>query len=336
MLVITLGDPHSVNIELIAPLLSKSDWLAETPVVLVGSAWQWRDQCQRLGLPDGAPLAIKTPSEVHGPGVYFAEVGPHEGTATAESLASVVRGAMSLRALAWLRQCPQSMQRLAVVTAPIDKYACAQAGFSHGGQTEFFAELWGGEAIMILAGPRLRVGLATNHLALREVPGALSEELIVKKLNLFISSLGSVFGQIKPRIAVCGLNPHAGDSGLFGDEERLILGPAIARVQAEQTALASGAEIIGPVPADTAFYRAYQGGFSGVLAMYHDQGLGPLKTVHFDTAVNVSGGLKHFRASPDHGPARDLFLKGQASNASMELAIGLALNHLRQAAQSES
>ena len=336
MLVITLGDPHSVNIELLAPLLRKPGLLEATPVVLVGSAWQWRDQCQRLGFDGGSPQLIKSPAQVQGPGLYLAEVGPHEGAAPAETLDPVVRGAMSLRALAWLRQCPKDLQRLAVVTAPIDKYACAQAGFTHGGQTEFFADLWGGEAVMILAGPRLRVGLATNHLPLRDVADALSEDLIVAKLNLLIASLTSVFAQVQPRIAVCGLNPHAGDSGLFGDEERLIITPAILRVQAEQVAARSGVVISGPLPADTAFHRAYHGEFAAVLAMYHDQGLGPLKTVHFDTAVNVSGGLKHFRASPDHGPARDLFLQHRASSASMELALSLALNHLRACAPSES
>jgi 4-hydroxythreonine-4-phosphate dehydrogenase len=221
---------------------------------------------------------------------------------------------------------------LAVVTGPIDKYAARAADFAYPGQTEFFADLWQSQAIMILAGPKLRVGLVTNHLALRDVAGAISSDLICSKAILLTQSLRSTFGITCPRVAVTGLNPHAGDGGLFGDEEHRLIAPALKRAQ---LLLGSEATLTGPLPADTAFYRGYRGDFDAVLAMYHDQGLGPLKTVHFDDAVNISGGLRHFRASPDHGPAADLFLRRTASPASLAAAIKLAGDYLQKFGETE-
>ena len=237
-----------------------------------------------------------------------------------------------VRSLEWLRTLDKARHQvraetpLAVVTGPIDKYAAKCAGYSFPGQTEFFADLWQTPAIMILAGPQLRVGLATNHLALRDVPGSLTQRLIVDKLLLLSQSMREIYGIATPRIAVCGLNPHASDQGLFGDEEARVIVPAITEARLH---LGKSATLVGPVPADTAFYFGYKGEFDCVLAMYHDQGLGPLKTVHFDNAVNISGGLRHFRVSPDHGPASDLYLRGRASPASLVQAINLAVSYLR-------
>jgi 4-hydroxythreonine-4-phosphate dehydrogenase len=243
----------------------------------------------------------------------------------AEELAAPVRGALAVRSLAQVGALTAAVpagRRLAVITGPIDKHACVLAGFAHGGQTEYFEELWGAPAVMTLAGSRLRVGLVTNHLPLKDVPKALTAGTVLAKLALFVRTLREAFGCKRPRVAVCGVNPHAGDGGLFGDEESRCLAPALAAFKGD-------ADVTGPVPADTAFYRAYHGAFDGVLAMYHDQGLGPLKTVHFDDAVNLSGGLPHFRASPDHGPARDLFLRKAASPASFALTLDLAAAYLR-------
>ena len=146
---------------------------------------------------------------------------------------------------------------------------------------------------MILAGPKLRVGLATNHLALKDVPKALNQDLVRRKIELLKSSLAKILGLEFAKIGVCALNPHASDNGLFGDEEEKNI--RACHISSFEN------DVTGPFPADTLFHFAYTGQYDGVLAMYHDQGLGPLKTVHFYDAVNITGGLKHLRVSPDHG-----------------------------------
>lgn len=330
MLLITLGDPHSVNVELLAPLLAaeaKGGRQATYPHVLIGSAWHWRDQTTRLGLSEAVPYEIVETLADAPPGHWsFLDIGEASLSVPAERLSSEQRGELAVRALEALHSVT-TLPRLAVVTAPIDKHAASLAGFKHPGQTEFFESLWGTDAVMILAGPRLRVGLATNHLPLREVVPALSIEKIAGKAALFAKTLREAYGFPQPRLAILAVNPHAGDGGLFGDEDELLVRPAVERARA----LAPFARFDGPLPADTAFFRAYAGAYDGVLAQYHDQGLGPLKTVHFDDAVNLSGGLAHLRVSPDHGPAADLFLKGQASNKSFDAALAMARRYLKEA-----
>ena len=325
MLVFTLGDPYSVNVELAHP------WLAGEPardllragvaIAIVGSWTQWLDQEQRL---QRQPLHCEHRSSLlqAGPGsISFIDIDPGGRAVAADQLTSQERGRIAVAALAVLRHLPPPSQPLAVVTGPIDKHACHAAGFGFPGQTEFFADLWQAPAIMTLAGPRLRVGLVTNHLPLAAVPALIDTELVEQKLSLFVKTLRQAFGLAAPRVAVCGLNPHASDHGLFGDQEARVIAPAIAAVRTQ-----TGVEIVGPLPADTVFYRCFHGHYDGVLAMYHDQGLGPLKTVHFDEAVNLSGGLPHLRVSPDHGPAADLFLQERASPRSFERAFELAAN----------
>lgn len=333
MFLIPLGDVHSVNIELLAPLARAAETsfpLPGQPIVIIGSAWQWQDQLQRLGQRPLALAEIRNFESAEPDRVSFLDIGTPSDAHPAETLDPSVRGALALRALESLRTLRvDANRRLAVLTGSIDKQACHQAGFGFPGQTEFFASLWQAEAIMVLAGPRLRVGLVTNHLALASVTGALNQDLVATKVVLFAKTLHSVFGVLKPRLAVCGVNPHAGDGGLFGNEEASIITPALAMAAQELKRVGLAVDIAGPLAADTIFYRAYRGDFDGVLAMYHDQGLGPLKTVHFDNGVNLSGGLPHLRVSPDHGPARDLFLQRRASPASWNYAFQIALNYLK-------
>lgn len=303
MLVITLGEVLGVSVELAARTLAAAPHVRAT---VIGSAFHWRDQLARLGLA--------------APDCTFVDVAADLPEVPAEALPERQRGLIAVRALERLKELgvPPG-ERLAVVTAPIDKHACHLAGYQYPGQTEYFEALWGRPAVMTLAGPRLRVGLVTNHLRLADVPGALSRALVEDKIRLFAETLTRAFGIARPRLVIAGLNPHASDQGLFGDEEARIIAPAVAAARQKLAA-----EISGPEPADTAFYRCFHGAYDGVLAMYHDQGLGPLKTVHFDEAVNLSGGLPHLRVSPDHGPARDLYLTGKASTRSFALALDLA------------
>ncbi len=212
----------------------------------------------------------------------------------------------------------------AIVTAPISKKAISLAGYSFPGHTEFIADRTGSEsfAMMLVAGP-LRVGLVTIHLALRHVPEAVSRERILDRLALLHRSLRIDFGIQRPRIAVLGLNPHAGEGGVLGAEEIDIIRPAV--VEAKE----SGVLAFGPFPADGFFGQGLQGRYDAVLAMYHDQGLAPFKALSFGSGVNFTAGLPIVRTSPDHGTAFDIAGRGEADPSSMREAIELAMEIVR-------
>jgi 4-hydroxythreonine-4-phosphate dehydrogenase len=212
-----------------------------------------------------------------------------------------------------------SGQVSAMVTGPISKELMHQAGYQFEGHTELLAHLTGTkDYVMMLAGDRLRVSLVTIHCALAEVPRRLSEALIVKTISITYRSLERDFGIDKPRVAVAALNPHAGESGLFGMEDRTIVGPAV------EAARDSGLTVEGPFPADTIFYHASTGRYDAVVAMYHDQGLIALKLLHFSDAVNISLGLPIVRTSVDHGTAYDIAGKGVADPSSLIAAVKMA------------
>lgn len=323
MLVITLGDPFSVSIECLLRLVPL--WAEpknfKGPTVVVGAWEQWQVQLKELG---GQPIRfqlIKSWAEAQSPGLYFLNIGQGNYSSSPKNLSVAERGLIAKLALESLKTLKPS-SKLAVVTAPIDKFASSTAGFNYPGQTEFFCELWQETGIMILAGNKLRVALATNHVRLADVPKLITEELICQKLSKLEESLKHIFKIPEPRIVVAALNPHAGDGGLFGSEDQLILAPAVERMRK------LGMNVVGPKPADTIFFSAWQGNFDGVLAMYHDQGLGPLKSLHFYDAVNISGGLPHLRISPDHGPANELYGKNIAKEDSFRLSLEHALSYL--------
>ena len=209
-----------------------------------------------------------------------------------------------------------------IVTGPVAKKSLCDAGFAYPGQTEFFAARSGTENFaMCLTGGPLTVALVTIHVPLHEVPRLLRREEIVRVGKLLHGFLQQRLGRA-PRIAVAGLNPHAGEEGRFGTEEQTIIAPAVAE-------LAQDGDFTGPLSPDTVFHRAAQGEFDGVLCMYHDQGLIPLKLLAFDTGVNVTLGLPFPRTSPDHGTAFDIAGKGSANHRSMLAAIKLAAEMLR-------
>lgn len=212
-----------------------------------------------------------------------------------------------------------------VVTGPIDKAALAAAGYRFPGHTEMLQHLAGApEVVMLMAAERTRVGgalrvvLATTHLALRDVAAALTMEKLVRQAALTARGLRDGWGIPSPRLALCALNPHASDGGLFGDEEARIMAPAIAALRAE------GVDIAGPLPADTVFVRAVRGEFDAVVAPYHDVGMAAFKTASFGAGVNVTLGLPFVRTSPDHGTALDIAGLGLADPGSMIEAVRLA------------
>lgn len=206
----------------------------------------------------------------------------------------------------------------AIVTAPISKEAIRMAGSAFPGHTEMLASLTGARTFaMMLVGGGLRVSLATIHIPLREVPGALSAAGIEEVIELTRDALPG-FGEPGSAIAVCGLNPHAGESGIMGEEDRLIIAPAVRAAERR------GIAVSGPWPADTIFHRALRGEFAAVVAMYHDQGLIPLKTLAFDSGVNLTLGLPIIRTSVDHGTAYDITGRGTADPSSLLAAIRVA------------
>jgi len=248
---------------------------------------------------------------------------------TAVSLAgNLAAGSLeaALAAVAWVREGAQRClqgELNALVTAPVNKEAIIRAGIPFVGQTELLSELAGTDrtAMMLLGqddrGRWLRVALATTHIPLKDVSDKLTAEKIERVIGLAARACQQL-GLPRARIAVCGLNPHAGEGGELGREEITVISPAV------QAAQQRGLEAVGPLSADALFYNAYRGDYDAVVAMYHDQGLAPLKMVAFEHGVNWTLGLPFIRTSPDHGTAYDIAGQGKANPSSMRAAIRLA------------
>lgn len=208
----------------------------------------------------------------------------------------------------------------ALVTGPVSKTNLQAAGFRFPGQTEFLAEAFGIErTIMMMATETLKVSLVTIHHPLRKIFPLLTIDRIVKTVTITDGALKKDFRIRHPRVAIAGLNPHAGENGIFGHEEKTTILPAIRRVRRR------GIDVSGPHPADSVFYEAHRGKFDAVVSLYHDQGLAPFKTLFFRDGVNVTLGLPIIRTSPDHGCAFDIAGQGKADPTSMKAAMALAV-----------
>jgi 4-hydroxythreonine-4-phosphate dehydrogenase len=203
-----------------------------------------------------------------------------------------------------------------LVTAPIDKHNVQSENFNFSGHTEYLKSKAGtADVLMFMIGETMRIGIATGHVPLSQVPGLITVDLLMRKLRLMEQSLTKDFGIRKPRIAVLGLNPHAGDKSLLGKEEEEIISPAIQQAKKE------GILAFGPFPCDGFFGAGSFSKFDGILAMYHDQGLTPFKVLSFDTGVNFTAGLPFVRTSPVHGTAFQIAGTGEASENSFRQAI---------------
>jgi 4-hydroxythreonine-4-phosphate dehydrogenase len=215
----------------------------------------------------------------------------------------------------------------ALVTAPIHKQAMQMAGFKHVGHTEYLTEKMGAsQQVMLLCEEGLRVGLVTNHLPVGEVAAAITKELVLEKIQILYQSLRKDFGIDKPKIAVLGLNPHAGDGGVLGSEEATQILPAI------DAAKAAKIMAFGPYPADGFFGSGNYKNFDAILAMYHDQGLAPFKALSFGRGVNYTAGLSRIRTSPDHGTGHDIAGMDKADENSFRQALFLAIDMVRERA----
>ena len=246
--------------------------------------------------------------------------GVGEGNDPERELAAGRLAARSIERAVWLARAGEVD---AVVTAPVHKSALHRAGYRYPGVTEFLGALAGGvETVMMLVTGPLRVALVTTHLPLREALSQITTERVVRVGSIVRAALRDRFDIPEPRIAVCALNPHAGEGGLFGDEDQRILAPA---------ARALGAA--GPLPADTVFVRGLRGEFDAVLAPYHDVGMTAVKVAGFGSGVNVTLGLPFVRTSPDHGTAFDIAGTGTADSGSMRAAIELAARLARRPAE---
>jgi 4-hydroxythreonine-4-phosphate dehydrogenase len=295
-LALTCGDPAGIGPEVIAA------WLAAHPAEAAGTAAigpaRW--------LATLPPAVGRIPVGLDG---FAAEPGRPNGEGALVAWAALERAAQGCR----------TGEFTGVVTGPVSKAELARIGWKFPGQTEFFADRWGGEPTMAFCGGRLRVVLLTWHIPLRDVPAQLTAANFTRAVRAAEALARLEPGAGAPvRIGVCGLNPHAGEGGLLGAEETERIDPILDALRPQFPGLSR------TQPGDTVFGRQLRGEFDVVLALYHDQGLAPLKTVDFDEAVNVTLGLAHVRTSPDHGTAFSLAGQGKASPRSFANAVAIA------------
>ena len=315
---ITMGCPVVIGPEIVVRHCARHHLPPEPRPLVVGDLGVLRRTATLLG-----EDVLFVPWKVGAP-LRQGEVAVHEVTRLgADELSwgrpDGITGAASARYLQAALQLIAAGQADGVATCPINKHSWHEAGYNYPGHTEMLAALCGSERYaMMLAGERLRVVLATIHLPLRQVADTLHSAAIASLLTLVDFSLRRDFAIAHPRIGVAGLNPHAGEKGLFGDEEDRIILPAVAEAQK------GGLLVEGPLPPDTIFHHAAGGRFDAVLAMYHDQGLIPFKLLHFADGVNVTLGLPIVRTSVDHGTAYDIAGQGLASADSLLAAVRLA------------
>jgi 4-hydroxythreonine-4-phosphate dehydrogenase len=316
---ISLGDVTGIGPEVALKALVAEGETDDTRYLLIGDANYAADAYNKLGL----RFELRPFSEFGVDGRYFLHDPLREPLPPDLEPGSPVA---ARAAVAWLTDGAQrclSHEIDALVTAPLNKQAVVRSGQPFIGQTEFLSELAGTNrtAMMLLGsddrGRWLRVALATTHLPLKLVSAQLRPEKIQLAVELAARACRDL-GLTRQRVAVCGLNPHAGEGGEFGTEEITLIKPVLDALRDK------GLDVVGPLPADTVFYYAYRGDYDAVVAMYHDQGLGPLKMVAFETGVNWTLGLPFIRTSPDHGTAYDIAGQGKADPSSMRAAIRLA------------
>ncbi len=314
-LALTMGDPSGIGPEIVARTLLNAEWARRC--VLVGDPRVMRQAFEALDAGARLRVAASIDDMAHAPGTVNLlaasrlEALPPVGAVHAASGRAAFEAIVAAIALA------QAGRVAGIVTAPIHKEALAAAGLRYPGHTEILAERTGCKVAMMLANDELRTVLVTVHCALRQ---AIERADFAAQMSAIrLAHRGArAFGMVAPRIAVAGLNPHAGEGGLFGDEEQRTIAPAIAAARRE------GIDASGPWPGDTVFMQARQGRFDVVVAQYHDQGLIPVKYLGLDKGVNITLGLPFVRTSPDHGTAFDIAGRGIADAASLEAALDMA------------
>ena len=322
-LALTLGEPAGIGPDLALAIWQRRAELDLPPFYIIGEPDFLRRRAAQLGLriaiePATAATAttiFRSALPVTPLGLPIgAEPGKPDRSSAPAAIAAIRRGVADVMA----------GSAAAIVTNPVAKNVLYNSGFAEPGHTEFLARLVqeaSGKAlrpVMMLWSPELAVVPVTIHLPLREIFKQLSSELIAETGRIVARDLRNRFGIARPRLAIAGLNPHAGEAGTLGDEDRAIVAPAVA------TLVAEGVDAKGPLPADSMFHEAARASYDAALCMYHDQALIPIKTLAFDHAVNVTLGLPFVRTSPDHGTAFDIAGTGSADPASLIAALRLA------------
>ncbi|HUJ25079.1 MAG TPA: 4-hydroxythreonine-4-phosphate dehydrogenase PdxA [Myxococcales bacterium] len=295
---ISMGDPLGIGPEVVALALTDLQVRALVDPIVFGD----RATLERAAALRGVPFEAR-----------IVQVGALRDKPSPEEA-----GAAALQYVERAARAAIAREALALCTAPLSKKRVSLGTRGFMGHTEHLAQMTGARVAMMMAGPRLRVSLATTHISLADVPRRLAAEEITFVASLTARELRARFGIERPRVAVCGLNPHAGEQGLFGDEEARVVGPAVA------AARSAGFDVRGPFPADTLFPQALRGSCDAVVALYHDQGLVPAKLLDFERTVNVTLGLPFPRTSPDHGTADDIAWQGKADPTPMISALQLA------------
>ena len=314
IIAISIGDPNGIGVEILLKTFQDNSLLEQCiPVVYANEAFIQKQQLLfdtqvPLGLMEGAPKQgvlniVSIWQET--PKAAFGKQTAKAGVAAFESLQAAATAV-------------QEGEADALVTAPINKAAIKSHDFPFAGHTHYLGALWGGNALMLLAHDALRVALLTDHIPLLKVTTAITVELVKQKTKQLSKTLEDDFGCQMPKIALLGLNPHAGDQGVIGNEDDTVLKPAIATLKKE------GVEISGPFAADGFFGQKSYRNFDAVLSCYHDQGLVGFKTLAFGQGVNITTGLPFVRTSPDHGTAFDIAGKGVASHVSFAAAVQMA------------
>jgi len=315
-LAVSLGDPAGIGPEVVAKCWDHRDRLSLPPFVAIG------DPRSLAAVWDGPIVTIDDPREADSAFDLGLPILPLAAAQVdVPGVPSVAGAHCSLDSLEIAVGLARSGSASAVVTGPVSKQQLYGIGFTHPGQTEFVAErcgISGGNVVMMLAGPTLRTVPVTTHLPLADVAATLSSALIEARGRATLRGLQRSFGIERPRLAVAGLNPHAGEGGALGREEIELITPAIEALRAE------GWDVSGPYSADTMFHPAARAKYDAALCMYHDQALIPLKALHFDEGVNITLGLPIVRTSPDHGTAFDIAGLDRAEPLAMAAAIRMA------------
>jgi len=319
-IVLSMGDPAGVGPELAAAAWALSATAGLPPFAVVGSRRLIEQAALRRGL--HMPVtAVADPAEalaVFGTALPVIDVGDGDYMPGEPNDAGA---ALALASLTLATELTRGGKASALVTGPIAKSRLARIGFDYPGQTEFVGAACGvaaSNAVMMLAGPHLRVVPVTVHIALSAVPGALNTDLIVRRATIAAAALTRDFGIAAPRLAIAGLNPHAGEDGRMGHEDMGLIAPAVAALRA------AGIDARGPLPADTMFHAAARETYDVAICMYHDQALIPIKVLDFDEGVNVTLGLPIIRTSPDHGTAFGIVGSGSARPGATVAAIAMA------------
>ena len=317
---ITIGDINGIGPEVTLKALRDDRILSSFTPIIYGSQKAISHHAQKLGLEDLEIVDVQNAETIKPNKINVIDALDIDAKVE-EGKESINAGKVAIASLEMAAKDISTGLIDVIVTAPISKSVCQKAGFNFPGHTEYFSSLSNGaEALMVLCSNTMKIALVTTHISLKEVPANITKDKIINKARTFDQSLKKDFGLRKPKIAVLSLNPHSGEDGKMGGEEKEIIIPAVNELREK------GVLAFGPFPSDGFFGSKSRDNYDGVLSMYHDQGLTVFKALSFDEGVNYSSGIPIVRTSPDHGTAFDIAGKGIASETSMRNAIYMAID----------